>query len=238
MKSRTLAIAAIIAAAASGQAAAQEAPTYAPFNAGKAPAVSLPQTAPTTVVKTVGPGATNPPEVTSTPETPRPKQTAEAPARNVPKPVTPPATSNELRYVPGTRISGVASVVDGHSLTVEGHAVRLHGAETPGLRQSCQTKSGTTWPCGMKAKDRLAALADGKKVNCTVVEQVGNGAAAYCSVRGIADLGQFLVREGLAVPNGHAGQKYTASAEAAKAVQAGIWTGRFEAPWTWRRNNP
>lgn len=132
----------------------------------------------------------------------------------------------------------MAEVLDGHSMAIDGHAVRLHGAEAPGFLQACQTGSGTAWPCGRKAMERLTALAGGKKVDCTVAASAGNGAASFCSVRGIRDLGHLMVQEGLAVPNGHAGKMYDRPAEAAKAGKAGLWGGRFEAPWTWRRGNP
>ena len=243
MKVTRIAHAALISLSFASSAMAQSGPngpTYGPFEGGKPPSVSLPAPAPQTVVKTVAPGVSPEPEIaTSSARAAATGETAPDTTKPaVPKPAGPAAAARTPSYAPGTRISGVAEVLDGHSMSIDGHAVRLHGAEAPGLLQTCQTASGTAWPCGKKAMERLTALAGGKKVDCTVTASAGTGAAALCAVRGIPDLGLFIVTEGFAVPNGHDKGNYSRAFEAARATKAGLWTGKFEAPWTWRRANP
>mgnify|MGYP001057567523 FL=1 len=142
--------------------------------------------------------------------------------------------SSKVRYTAGLIISGKAKAYDGHSLVVDGHAIRLDGADAPGLLQICRTTAGVAWRCGEDAYRRLASLVDGKTVSCRVEQQVGEGAAAVCSMPGIKDVADLMVREGLAVPNGHDRGRYAGSADSARQARIGLWVGPFEAPWTWR----
>lgn len=216
---------------------------YQPFDAaGSAPRVPLPSTVarPAATLRT-GPAASaasNGPSRGNPAHAPGPDRSIErrkaAPVRTAGSAA---GDAADTPYLPGMKITGPAVVLDGHSLAINGHAVRLHGVEAPGLGQTCMSASRTTWPCGTKARDRLEKIAGGEQVVCTVIQQAGDGAAALCAVRGIADIGTFLVTEGLAVPNGHAGGKYAAAAGTARAAGAGLWGGRFEAPWAWRLRN-
>jgi len=141
-----------------------------------------------------------------------------------------------VRYFPGQEIVGTAIAYDGHSLAVEGHAIRLDGVDAPGLLQTCTIK-GVPWRCGEKAYRRLASLVKGRKVVCRVTEQVGSGAAAVCSSREVKDLAEVMVREGLAVPNGHDRGRYSGPVAGAKQSRAGMWVGEFESPKIWRSAN-
>lgn len=147
-----------------------------------------------------------------------------------------PAQTPPAKYVKGMTVSGKAKAFDGHSLVVDGHAVRLDGADAPGLLQPCRAGAGATWRCGEDSYRRLASLVDGRKVTCRVEEQVGNGAAAICSVQGVRDLAEVMVREGFAIPNGHDEGRYSAAAAAARAGKVGMWVGSFESPSRWRES--
>jgi len=145
-----------------------------------------------------------------------------------------PPAAQPQRYPKGMIITGLGKAYDGHSLVVDGHAVRLDGADAPGLVQTCQTHDSVAWRCGESAYRRLSSLVDGRKVTCRVEEQVGEGAAAVCSVQGIRDVAETMVREGLAVPNGHDEGRYAAPVQAARNSRSGMWVGSFQAPWLWR----
>jgi len=141
------------------------------------------------------------------------------------------------KYVKGMSLTGRGKAYDGHSLVVDGHAVRLDGADAPGLLQQCKTAGGASWRCGEESYRRLAALVDGQKVTCRVEGQAGEGAAAVCSFQGTRDVAEVMVREGLAIPNGHDKGRYSAAASSARAGRVGMWVGTFEAPWKWRESN-
>lgn len=149
------------------------------------------------------------------------------------------ATSNApaKRYSAGDVISGKAKIFDGHSLLIDGNAVRLDGADAPGAVQTCTSATGTAWRCGESAYRRLAELTIDRKVTCRVMEQVGTGAAAICSVTGVPDIAAILVREGLAVPNGHDAGRYGGAMNLARTGKIGMWSGSFTLPSKWRSAN-
>lgn len=213
--------------------------TWTDFDgAGAAPVVQLPRTGGVAVPERLVVQPVSPAPAAAAPtaveravlatQTARPQ--APAPARRAA-----PASTSQSAYAFGMRIDGKASIVDGHTLHVAGHALRLHGVEAPGLTQSCRTRSGTAWPCGARARERLSQLVAGQAVSCVVDEPVGEGAAASCSARGVSDLGRIMVDEGLAVPNGHDRGRYARAAASARESRAGLWAGTFEAPWEFRR---
>jgi len=145
--------------------------------------------------------------------------------------------SSSVKYTPGQVISGKAKVFDGHSLLIDGNAIRLDGADAPGAVQTCTSGSGTAWRCGEAAYRRLVELTADHKIICRVTEQVGDGAAAICATTGVSDLAAVLVRDGLAVPNGHDHGRYGAAVNAARAGKTGMWEGSFTLPSKWRAAN-
>lgn len=216
-------------------------PAFAPFDAaGSPPAIDLPQTAgvpiPAMPQAKASTSSSAKPENTIVPvqAAPPPEKSAAPVASRPTATPTIPASAGTPRYTPGMSISGKASVVDGSVLVVGGNAIRLDGVDAPGLGQDCMTAEGLPWRCGATAKRTLAAVAEGERVACSVTEQSGDGAAAACSVRGIPDLARFMVESGFAVPNAHGRSRYESVAASARASRSGLWTGTFEAPWTWR----
>ena len=62
-------------------------------------------------------------------------------------------------------IIGRASVIDGDTIEIHGHRIRLWGIDAP---ESCQTcpKGGTDWRCGQQAALALDAHLAGHTVAC------------------------------------------------------------------------
>lgn len=250
MRKGLLGIAVLAGLAAATPSGAQETaapePAYAPFDAaGSAPPVRLPGTAGVPVSAAPTRAATTPsPAAQALPPRTAPPKSADR-AEKAPSPRTPAATQRagqaasaaKPRYVEGMRLSGKAKVLDGSVLVISATPVRLEGVDAPGLAQVCKTPAGLPWKCGAAAMRALAEVAQGEPMTCTVAEQSGEGASAVCSVRGIPDLGRYMVDRGLAVPNVHGRLRYGKAADQARSVRAGLWTGTFEAPWTWRLRN-
>ncbi|MBY3155560.1 thermonuclease family protein [Rhizobium laguerreae] len=147
------------------------------------------------------------------------------------------STNGETRYKAGVTLYGKARAYDGHTLTVDGNPVRLNGIEAPGLRQVCSTPTRTSWRCGQKAFERLAALVGSGKVRCTVAAPAGHGAAATCSAAQTKDIGALLVSEGLALPNRQSAGIYNSAAVSAMTARRGLWIGPFTDPAKWRLEN-
>jgi endonuclease YncB( thermonuclease family) len=230
-------------------------PGYNPYQAaGTVPTLNLPQQYDPTIGQVNQPssqeiirsqGETTVTDPYAAPE--QPEEIAKPPATaNVPKPLastapgaTGPQTTptGKTRYVKGMILEGKVHVGDGHSLLVGNDPVRLNGIEAPGLKQMCLTVSGSAWRCGQAAASRLKALAAGRKASCRVEAAAGEGAAATCSVQGIADLGRQIVAEGLAVTNLHSPEVYETVQSQAKHDKSGLWVGTFDSPATWRKKN-
>ena len=133
-------------------------------------------------------------------------------------------------------MQGPARAMDGDSLKLEGREIRLFGIDAPELHQTCTRADGGKWPCGRRAKERLAALLRQGEVACRSIEQDRWGRdVAVCKVKG-EDIAATLVREGLAVAFG-AESPYRREEAAARNARRGLWQGPFERPETWRQKH-
>jgi endonuclease YncB( thermonuclease family) len=91
------------------------------------------------------------------------------------------------------------------------------------------------YQCGAKAANDLDAFIARRPVNCLPItlDQYGRTVAS-CSVEGV-DLGQWLVRNGLALdwPQYSKG-KYDAAQRDAEHSGRGMWAGSYVEPWLYR----
>jgi len=116
-------------------------------------------------------------------------------------------------------ITGSATVIDGDTITLGEHKVRLNGFDTPERDSMC----GST-DVYAAASNALADFIAGQTVTCEL-----NGEKSYdrvigtCSARG-KDFGTFMVESGLARdwPRFSAG-KYAAAEKAARTDRRGLW---------------
>lgn len=125
--------------------------------------------------------------------------------------------------------------MDGDTLDLAGTRVRLAGIDAPELHQDCQ-RDGRPWPCGVAARQALAALLRQGAVSCASSERdVYGRPVARCRI-GDMDLSEHMVREELAVAYR---EPAFATAEAeARGARRGIWAGTFTAPADWRAAHP
>jgi endonuclease YncB( thermonuclease family) len=134
-----------------------------------------------------------------------------------------------------TELTGQASILDGDTLEIHGTRVRLWGIDAPESTQLCRRADSNLYRCGAKAASDLDAFIARRPVNCEPVshDQYGR-TVAKCFVSRI-DLGEWLVRNGLALdwPQYSRGQYGTAQ-HAADHAGRGIWAGSYVAPWLYR----
>jgi endonuclease YncB( thermonuclease family) len=128
-------------------------------------------------------------------------------------------------------VSGRAIAVDGDTLRLDGRRVRVLGIDAPELEQSCTDAAGAAWDCGKAARDFLAGVLRGADVVCEPQGRDRYGRMLARCRAGGADIGESLVKAGLAVAYGD----YLVDEGVARAGRKGIWAGRFVAPSTWRR---
>jgi endonuclease YncB( thermonuclease family) len=134
---------------------------------------------------------------------------------------------------PPEQVAGAVRVIDGDTIKVAGHTVRLAGMDAPELAQTCLA-GGQTLACGLLSRAKLAALVTGATTTCRIV-----GHDRYrrdlgrCDVAG-RDIGATLVSEGLAVAYG----AYAREEGEARDARRGLWAGTFERPADWRKAHP
>ena len=120
-------------------------------------------------------------------------------------------------------------VVDGDTLILDGTVIRLEGIDAPEADQTCNG-----WACGKAATEELVEITKGRDISCE-----GHGRddfdrlIATCRAGGV-DIGESLVDKGLALAFRRYSDSYVEVEGRARAARAGVWSGRFEAPWDFR----
>src|SRR6478672_7271742 len=96
-------------------------------------------------------------------------------------------------------VVGQASVIDGDTIEIHGKRIRLWGIDAPESTQLCRGDDSLQYRCGAKAANDLDAFIARRPVNCMPMnlDQYGR-TVATCSAGG-ADLGEWLVHNGLAL---------------------------------------
>ena len=130
-------------------------------------------------------------------------------------------------------IIGVATVIDGDTIKINGNNIRLNGIDAPERKQSC-TYEGSEWLCGQKATLALSELIRRETVNCHVSGRDRyKRSIAICFV-GRLDLNAWMVEQGWAVANRKYLTDYVMQEDEARQEKRGIWKGEFVMPWDWR----
>ena len=96
-------------------------------------------------------------------------------------------------------LTGQASIIDGDTLEIHGTRIRLWGVDAPESSQLCRGEDSLQYRCGAKAANELDAFIAKRPVICIPIslDQYGR-TVAKCAV-GNVDIGEWLVRNGLAL---------------------------------------
>jgi endonuclease YncB( thermonuclease family) len=132
-------------------------------------------------------------------------------------------------------LSGQASIIDGDTLEIHRTRIRLWGIDAPESNQLCRGEDSLQYRCGANAANELDAFLNRRPINCVPLSlDVYGRTVATCSVDGV-DLGDWLVRNGLALdwPTYSKG-KYDKAQRDADHEGRGIWAGSYVAPWLFR----
>ncbi|WP_186394905.1 thermonuclease family protein [Stappia sp. TSB10GB4] len=114
-------------------------------------------------------------------------------------------------------------VLDAGSFRAKHLTIRLAGIDAPGPEETCPSRLGGTWPCGMRARTALRGLVLRHAVTCEDMQDTPAGVVlARCRRQG-TDLAAWLVAQGWARPGEGAGEELFAAAAAAREARRGIW---------------
>lgn len=112
------------------------------------------------------------------------------------------------------------AVVDGDTLRVGEHVVRLTGIAAPARGSVCHGDGSTELDCGAAAANAVSAMVRGKAVDCTIDGHDDKGRPMGSCLAGGVSLGNALVRDGWA----HAETADLLGSESeARAAGRGIW---------------
>ena len=126
-------------------------------------------------------------------------------------------------------------MVDGDTIKFNNKKIRLHGIDTPEIRQICKNKKGENYNCGIKAKIALINLINKHEIKCLIK---GNDRykrlIGTCFIKDL-NINSWLVKNGWAVAYRKYSNEYIAEEKWAKNNLKGLWQGEFLEPWKWRK---
>lgn len=146
------------------------------------------------------------------------------------------AAPNVVRAESTGDISGIARAVDADILTIGTQRIILWGVDAPERNQTC-TLAGRNWGCWQAAMRKLQTLADDRPITCAAQadpDPLGR-IFAICKTGGI-DIGEAMVKSGLARSFRGQSKIYARAEKEAKAAKMGLWqkSAKSVAPWAWR----
>ena len=154
-------------------------------------------------------------------------------------------TYNDVRSENINKISGFAKVVDGDTIKINSKKIRLYGIDAPEKKQKCKKTYLTIsfmsftkdYMCGEVSTQKLIKKINKQKLNCNILDvDRYKRLIGECFKRNI-NLNSWMVSNGYAVAYRKYSKKYVSDEIIAKKNKLGIWQGKFEMPWDYRRKN-
>ena len=130
----------------------------------------------------------------------------------------------------------VTRVTDGDSLRSGRLKIRLFGIDAPELKQQCETDDGSSWSCGLAARDAMRDLtSSAPQLSCHLLDVDRYGRLVMQCFANGHDIAGALVDRGLALAYRDFSSAYVENETRAAAAKRGMWQGHFSPPWEWRR---
>lgn len=123
--------------------------------------------------------------------------------------------------------------MDGGTVAIAGHRLRLAGLDAPDNAQICHDADGAAYACGAETRRALAVIIAGRALRCSGERRDQYRRPLVTCQAGETDIGRELVRAGWAValPT----PDYAAEEAEARSEGRGLWQGSFQRPDEWRR---
>ena len=153
-------------------------------------------------------------------------------------------TSNILAQ----EIIGIPRIVDGDTIHINGHKIRLEGIDAPEIKQQCKKERlkissiigftfYKTYSCGEVSKKNLKAKINKSKIKC--ISSIKDRYKRYLAkcYKDKINLNRWMVRNGYAVAYRRYSKEYIPDEDFAKENKLGLWQGTFLKPEKWRKLN-
>jgi len=141
-------------------------------------------------------------------------------------------------------ISGYAIVIDGDTIKINNDKIRLYGIDAPEKKQLCKRKYlsisffsfDKNYPCGEISTKKLKEIINNKIVKCYIEGHDRYKRKLANCYKDKLNINSWMVRNGFAVAYNKYSKKYLKEEAQAKNDKLGMWQGKFEMPWEWRKN--
>lgn len=152
-------------------------------------------------------------------------------------------TYNDVRSEVIKEISGNAQIIDGDTIKINSKKIRLYGIDAPEFKQKCKKPYLTIifftftkdYPCGKISTQKLQKKINNKVITCKILDiDRYKRLIGECYKRNL-NLNSWLVSNGYAVAYRKYSKKYISNEINAKNEKKGLWQGKFEMPWDFRR---
>jgi endonuclease YncB( thermonuclease family) len=135
-----------------------------------------------------------------------------------------------------TEVAGPAEVIDGDTLAVGGKHIRLFGIDAPETAQTCFARGGKPWDCGKAASDVMRRLTRRQPVRCEGHETDRYRRLIARCWQGGTDLARAMVAKGMAWAFVRYSESYVEEEAEARSSGIGVWQGKAEPPWEFRKH--
>ena len=141
-------------------------------------------------------------------------------------------------------ISGKAITIDGDTIKIKNKKIRLHGIDAPEIKQLCQRtflsififSFQENYKCGEISKKKLEKYVKNNIIKCKVEGIDGYKRILGTCYKNTININSRMVRNGYAVAYKKYSKKYLSVEREAKREELGLWKGKFDMPWDWRKN--
>jgi len=126
-----------------------------------------------------------------------------------------------------------AKVIDGDSLEIGSHRIRLMGIDAPEYVQQCKDKHKKIYPCGITSAKYLQGLISNQQITCRIHKKDQYDRDLCTCYVGNTDINREMVLSGHAIT--YLETPYRQEQTEAKQHRRGLWQGRFMQPRLFRR---
>lgn len=105
--------------------------------------------------------------------------------------------------------AGLPRIVDGDTLVVGDQRVRLKGIDAFEVKQECRNSHGESYLCGIRARQEITNLVNGRQVSCIgKAKDIYGRTVATCTLPSGEDIALRMVENGWALAYRQYGKEY------------------------------